>query len=100
MAKSKKALPPTHPGGVLREFFIKKYMLTVTEVARGLGVARVNLSAIVNERAGISTELSIKLSEAFGNTPQFWINLQTTYDLFYAEKKVNRKKVKRFVRSK
>jgi antitoxin HigA-1 len=55
------------------------------------------LSAIVNERAGISPELAIKLSVAFNNTPEFWINLQSNYEMWYAEKNVNRKKIKRFV---
>jgi antitoxin HigA-1 len=90
-------LPPSHPGEILREMFIKEHKLTVTEVAAGLGVSRVNLSALVNERAGISPELAIKLSEAFGNTAQFWINLQKNYELWYAEKKVNRKKIRHFV---
>ncbi len=89
--------PPSHPGEILREMFINEHKLTITEVAAGLGVSRVNLSALVNERAGISPELAIKLSEAFGNTAQFWINLQKNYELWYAEKKVNRKKIKHFV---
>jgi antitoxin HigA-1 len=90
-------LPPSHPGEILREMFIYEHKLTITEVAAGLGVSRVNLSALVNERAGISPELAIKLSEAFGNTAQFWINLQKNYELWYAEKKVNRKKIKHFI---
>ncbi len=73
----KRGLPPVHPGEILREEYIKERNLTVTQVARGLGVARENLSAIVNGRAGISPELAVKLSEAFGNTTQFWVNLQT-----------------------
>lgn len=50
----KRALPPVHPGEILREDYINERNLTITEVAKGLGVARANLSAIVNERAGIS----------------------------------------------
>ena len=93
----KRNLPPSHPGEILREMFIKVHKLTITEVATGLGVSRVNLSALVNERAGISLELAVKLSEAFGNTAQFWINLQNNYELWHAEKKVNRKKIRRFI---
>lgn len=59
-------------------------------------IARVNLSAIVNEPGGISPELAIKLSEAFGNSAQFWINLQKNYELWHAEKKVNRKNIRHF----
>jgi len=92
----KRNLPPVHPGEILREEYIKERNLTVTEVAKGLGVARANLSAIVNERAGISPELAVKLSEAFGNTAQFWVNLQKNYELWHAEQKVNRSAVRHF----
>jgi addiction module HigA family antidote len=84
----KRNLQPAHPGEILREMFINEHKLTITEVAAGLGVSRVN---------GISPELAIKLSEAFGNTAQFWINLQKNYELWHAEKKVNRKKIRHFM---
>jgi len=92
----KRNLAPVHPGEILREDYIKERGLTVTEVAKGIGIARANLSAIVNERAGISSELAVKLSEAFGNTAQFWINLQKNYELWHAEKKVNRSIIQHF----
>lgn len=92
----KRNLAPLHPGEILRVEYIKERGLTVTEVAKGLGVARANLSAIVNERAGISPELAVKLSEAFGNTAQFWVNLQKNYELWHAEKRVNRSKIQHF----
>lgn len=95
----KRALPPVHPGEILREEYIKERSLTITEVAKGLGIARANLSAIVNERAGISPELAVKLSEAFGNTAQFWVNLQKSYELWHAEKKVNRSVIHHFSQS-
>ncbi len=97
MSTKSRKLAPSHPGAILKELFIKEYALTITEVADGIGIARVNLSAIVNERAGISPELAIKLSISFNNTPEFWINLQSNYEMWHAEKKVNRKKIKRFV---
>ena len=92
----KRNLPPVHPGEILREDYIKERGLSITEVAKGLGIGRVNLSAIVNERGGISPELAVKLSEAFGNTAQFWANLQKNYELWHAEQKVNRSKVQHF----
>lgn len=97
MKQKIRKLVPSHPGAILRELFINEYGLTITAVADGIGKARVNLSAIVNERAGISPELAIKLSVAFNNTPEFWMNLQKNYEMWYAEKKVNRKKIKCFV---
>ena len=95
----KRGLPPVHPGEILREVFIKDRNLTITEVAKGLDMARGNLSAVVNEHAGISPELAVKLSEAFGNSAQFWINLQKNYELWHAEKKINRKSIQRFAQA-
>lgn len=92
----KRNLPPLHPGEILREEYLKERGLTVTEVAKGLGVVRGNLSAILNERAGISPEMAVKLSEAFGNSIQFWVNLQNNYEVWHAERKVNRDEIQRF----
>lgn len=92
----KRNLPPAHPGEILKEMFIKERNLTITEVAKGLNVARGNLSAVINGHLGISPELAIKLSEAFGNSAQFWANLQNNYELWHAEKKVNRSKIRHF----
>ena len=93
----KRNLPPVHPGEILREDYIKQRELTVTEVAMGLGIARTNLSAIIDERAGISPEMAVKLSEAFGNTTQFWVNLQKNYEVWHAERKVNRQIIQHFM---
>lgn len=92
----KRALAPVHPGKILREEYIQERGLTITAVAKGLGIARANLSAVVNERAGISPELAVKLSEAFGNTAQFWVNLQKNYELWHAEQKVDRSMIQHF----
>jgi len=92
----KRALPPSHPGTILRELFMKERELTITELSKGLGMTRANLSAIINERAGISPELAVKLSAAFGNSATFWTNLQTNYELWHAEKKVKRSMIHRF----
>ena len=92
----KRKLAPNHPGIVLKEMFIDENELTITEVANGLGIARPNLSAIVNGHTGISPELAVKLSEAFGNSSQFWINLQNNYELWHAEQKVDRTAIRHF----
>lgn len=95
----KRKLPPNHPGIILKEMFINEQELTITEVAKGLGMARANLSAIVNGHTGISPELAIKLSEAFGNTSQFWVNLQNNYELWHAEQKVDRTSIRHFYKA-
>jgi addiction module HigA family antidote len=92
----KRGLPPVHPGEILKEMFITERNLTITEVAKGLNMARANLSSIINGHLGISPELAVKLSEAFGNTAQFWVNLQNNYELWHAERKVNRATITHF----
>jgi addiction module HigA family antidote len=92
----KRALPPAHPGTVLRQLFMEERKLTITELAKELGMTRANCSTVVNEQAGISPEMAVKLSAAFGNSATFWTNLQTNYELWDAERKVKRSKIRHF----
>lgn len=89
-------LPPVHPGEILKEEFIIPRGLTIKNLAEGLKINRTNLSHVVNEHAGISVELAVKLSKAFKNTPQFWINLQSNYDLWHAQQKLKDLEIKDF----
>lgn len=93
----KNQMPPSHPGEILSELFIKPRNLTVTEVSEGLGISRPNLSMIINGRGGISPELAVKLAAAFDNSPEFWVNLQKNYELWHAKQKVDIRKIKHFV---
>ena len=77
---------PPHPGEVLRQLCIEPLGLSVTEAAKGLGVSRKTLSAILNGRAGISSEMAVRLSLAFGTSAESWMNHQVQYDLSLAEK--------------
>jgi len=86
---------PPHPGEVLKELCLEPLDLTVTETAEALGVSRKTLSAILNGRAGISPEMAIRLSKAFGTSPESWLNQQMQYDLWQAEKTAGEIKVKR-----
>ena len=76
---------PPHPGEILRELCIEPLGLSVTRAAEALGVSRKTLSAILNERAGISPEMAIRLSKAFGTSAESWLNQQVQYDLWLAE---------------
>jgi addiction module HigA family antidote len=80
---------PPHPGEVLRQLCLEPLNLTVTDAARSLGVSRKALSSILNGRAGISPEMSIRLSMAFNTSAESWLNQQLQYDLWHAGK--NRK---------
>jgi len=83
---------PPHPGEVLRELCIEPMELSVTRAAEALGVTRKTLSAILNGRAGISPEMAVRLSLAFDTSAESWLNQQSQYDLWLAEK--NRKRLK------
>lgn len=73
---------PPHPGEVLAEY-LKPLNLTLTDAAGKLLIARPNLSAIINGKAGISASMALKLAKAFDTSPQFWLNLQMNYDLWH-----------------
>lgn len=84
---------PPHPGEVLREFMGAS---SVTELADHLGVSRVTLSRLLNGSAGVSAEMSLKLAEAFGTSPDVWLRMQVAYELWQASR-VKRRKVVKFV---
>jgi addiction module HigA family antidote len=89
---------PPHPGLSVRHDCIEACNLTVTEAARILGVTRQSLDRILNGRGGISAEMAIRLSKAFGGSPESWLRLQSAYDLAQAKKKENKIKVSRVPR--
>ena len=72
---------PPHPGEIIRDLCLGPLSLTVTEAAAGLGVTRKTLSLLLNGKAGISPEMAIRLSQAFGRSPESWMQLQMQYDL-------------------
>ena len=70
--------------------------LTVTRAAKGLGVTRQALSELINERTGISVEMAIRLSKAFGSTPEVWLRMQVAYDLWQARDRASEIAVEAF----
>ena len=87
---------PPHPGEVIRELCLVPLGLTVTETAKGLGVSRNTFSGLLNGKFGISPEMAIRLSQAFGVSPESWLTQQMQYDLWKAQQKVNRITVTKF----
>ena len=86
---------PPHPGEVLKKLCLDPIGLSVTETARSLGVSRKTLSGILNGRGGISPEMAVRLSIAFGTSAESWLNQQLQYDLWHAEKSRKRLHVTR-----
>ena len=77
--------PPTHPGRILKNLYLSPLGVTNTQLAETLGVSRKAVSTIVNEHKSVTPEMALRLSRAFPNTsPEFWLNLQRTYDLWQA----------------
>jgi len=86
---------PPHPGGVFRRLYLEPWGLTVTETARRLGVSRKQLSLLVNERAGFSPDMAVRIGMATNTTPESWVNMQATYDLCQAKRRTKGVKVRK-----
>ena len=72
---------PTHPGELLLEEFLNPLGISQVDFARHIGVSFKRVNEIVNGRRGVTPETAVLFSQAFGNTPQFWLNAQNTWDL-------------------
>lgn len=79
-----KQVRPIHPGEMLREDFLPDYKLTVSGLAKALGVSRQTVNELLRERRSISPEMALRLSRLFGNSPEFWLNAQRAIDLWDA----------------
>jgi addiction module HigA family antidote len=86
---------PPHPGRLIKHECLEPLDLNITKAADILGVTRLTLSNLMNGKNGVSPEMAIRLSKAFGSSPEVWLGLQMDYDLAKAEKKASRIKVKK-----
>ena len=94
---------PAHPGELIKETIDgireeTQSKLTLEEVAAGLEISRKTLSAIINQKQGVSPEMALKLAKAFDTSPYFWLRAQENYDLALARKKIKIDNVKVFWR--
>jgi addiction module HigA family antidote len=92
----KNALPPVHPGEIIREDILPEAGLSVTAAAKALGVSRQMVHDILAGRRPLSAVMCLKVSRLFGSTPEFWMRLQADYDLKKAAQ--NRKVMERVAR--
>ena len=76
---------PTHPGEMLREDFMPDYRLTVSGLARTLGVSRQTMNELLREHRSLTPLMALRLSRLFGNSPEFWLNAQRAVDLWDAQ---------------
>ncbi|MBN2192309.1 MAG: HigA family addiction module antidote protein [Polyangiaceae bacterium] len=82
--------PPTHPGEILVEEFLKPMGMTQVVLAEKLGVPIQRVNTIINGKRGVTAETAVLLARALNTTPEFWMNLQTAVDLWHAERTLRR----------
>jgi addiction module HigA family antidote len=76
---------PPHPGEILKEDVLEAEGLSVTEAAKQLGVSRVTLSRLLNGKTGVSVDMALRLAQWLGTTPEVWLRLQESRDLWMAQ---------------
>jgi antitoxin HigA-1 len=85
---AKKKLKPVHPGEILSEEFMAPLGLSMNKMAMDLRVPVTRIADIVNEKRGITAETALRFARYFKNSPTFWMNLQTRYELEVAEDQI------------
>lgn len=74
-------LTPIHPGEILRELYLEPLEMSAGALAKKLNVPRTRIERIVTEKIGITSDTALRLAKYFDTTPEFWMNMQTSYDL-------------------
>jgi antitoxin HigA-1 len=85
MIRIPKNQPPTHPGEMLLEEFLKPMNITQQELANAIHVPYQRINDIIHGRRGITPSTALRLSKYFGNSVEFWMNMQQCWDLYFAE---------------
>ena len=85
---------PTHPGAFLREIVLPAVPTSKTEVARALGVSRQSLYDLLAEKQPVTPSMAVRLGGVFETTAASWLNMQTAYDLWHAERTIDMSKIK------
>jgi addiction module HigA family antidote len=80
---------PVTPGEILSEEFLAEYGLSQNQLAKAIGISPNRITEVVHNRRRITADTALRLSLYFGNSPEFWMNLQTHYDLKMAQRKLS-----------
>jgi addiction module HigA family antidote len=80
---------PVTPGEMLREEFLKEYRLSQNQLAKAIGISPNRIAEIVGNRRRITADTALRLGLYFGNSPEFWLNLQMHYDLKVARRQLS-----------
>jgi antitoxin HigA-1 len=92
---TKDEFAPVTPGEMLKEEFLAEYGLSQNQLAKAIGISPNRIAEIVNDRRRITADTALRLSLYFGNSPEFWMNLQTGYDLKMARQNLRPEDAKR-----
>lgn len=82
---NKNGMRPIHPGEVLREDFLEPLDMSANALANKLGVTPARINEIIREKRGVTADTALRLAKYFGGSAQFWLNLQSTYELRLVE---------------
>ena len=82
---------PVTPGEILNEEFLSEFGLSQNQLAKAIGISPNRIAEVVNNRRRITADTALRLGLYFGNSPEFWMNLQTHYDLKIAQRKLSAK---------
>ena len=86
--------PPTHPGEMLLEEFLRPLGMTQVELAEKIHVSYPRVNEIVNGKRGITPDTALRLAALFGTTPEFWLNGQRNWDLWHAMRSPSAKEIR------
>jgi antitoxin HigA-1 len=92
---AKNEFSPVTPGEMLREEFLAEYGLSQNQLAKAVGISPNRISEIVNNRRRITADTALRLGLYFGNSPEFWMNLQTHYELKMARRSLKSEEARR-----
>jgi addiction module HigA family antidote len=92
---TKKEFAPVTPGEMLKEEFLAEYGLSQNQLGKAIGISPNRITEIVNNRRRITADTALRLSLYFGNSPEFWLNLQSHYDLKMARSNLKQADIKR-----
>lgn len=84
---------PCHPGEILKDEFLDPLNVSAIGLAKTIGVPRTRIERLVKQQTGITPDTALRLSKAFGTTPEFWINLQMYFDMAAARQRVDVSKI-------
>lgn len=87
--------PPTHPGEMILEEFLKPLDMTQAELARRLNVSYPRLNEIIKERRSVTPDTALRLARVLGMSPDFWLSLQQDWDLWHAMKSLAAEEIMR-----